>query len=390
MRYSKVAIALTVIFVLTATLATTEIPNSEFRTPTSESLPIYEQWESFTTEDGLLDDHAYWVKVDKINDCVWAGTDNGLACYQACPEERGDGKWKVYTPADGLAHQAVMGVDVDGETGDVWIATFGGLSRFSAGRFQTYTQFNSGLANDVLYGVAVHGDSVWVATTAGASRFIKKTGELRVYDSQNAPMDENWCYNVSAGEGKVFFAVWGGGFLEYDLAADHWQAYEDPDGEFEIDLFRDDGPVHNITTGASYTNGILWGSTYFGLSTYNFRRWRNYNQYDSALASDFINVVRAQPGTRNGWSCTDKGLSMLNYDTEQWVNYTPEEIKIYKGKELLETRKRQTIAHQFVYGVDWDGDNVVWVATSHGISRGTRIRNSELKNSEVLFRLNLN
>ena len=43
----------------------------------------------------------------------------------------------------------------------------GGLSRYSAGRFDTFTQLNSGLPNDVVYGVAVQGDYVWVATAAG-------------------------------------------------------------------------------------------------------------------------------------------------------------------------------------------------------------------------------
>ena len=58
----------------------------------------------------------------------------------------------------------------DKRTGDVWAATMGGLSRFSAGRFDNFTQLNSGLPNDVVYGVGVQGDFVWVATAAGASR----------------------------------------------------------------------------------------------------------------------------------------------------------------------------------------------------------------------------
>jgi ligand-binding sensor domain-containing protein len=333
--------------------------------PAVEALPIYEQWESFTTADGLIDDHAYWVKVDTVNGAVWAGTDNGLACYR-------DGRWRVYTPADGLAHQAVMGVDVDPRTGEVWVATLGGLNRFSGGRFQTFTQSNSGLANDAVYGVAVQGDTVWVATTAGGGRFIRQTERWDVYTSQNAPMDENWCYNVSVGEGKVFLAVWGGGILEHDLKTGAWQAYHDPDGEFEIELFPDDGLVHNITTGASSAGGLLWASSYFGLSAYDFRRWRSYFEHDSGLASDFVNVVRAQPGTRNGWACTDKGLSVLHYDADLWVTYRPEEVRVHRGGKLVETRTCRGIAHQFVYGVDWQGDDAVWVATARGISRGTK------------------
>jgi hypothetical protein len=51
----------------------------------------------------------------------------------------------------------------------------GGLSRISAGRIDTYTQLNSGLSNDIVYGMGVQGDYVWVATAAGASRLNTHT-----------------------------------------------------------------------------------------------------------------------------------------------------------------------------------------------------------------------
>ena len=45
--------------------------------------------------------------------------------------------------------------------------------------------------------------------------------------------------------------------------------YLDPDREMEIDLYRDDGLIHVITTSASYIDDVLWASTYFGLSRYD-------------------------------------------------------------------------------------------------------------------------
>ncbi len=128
-------------------------------------------------------------------DRVWAGTDNGLALYE-------NGKWKVFTTADGLAHRAVLSLALDKQTHDLWIATMGGLSRYSAGRFDTFTQLNSGLANDVVYGVAVQGDFVWVATAAGGSRLNTRTGEWSLYNERNTPMYEIWTYAVSAAPAK--------------------------------------------------------------------------------------------------------------------------------------------------------------------------------------------
>jgi len=107
------------------------------------------RWENFTKAEGLPDDHVFNVCVD--GDRVWAATENGLGVYEK-------GKWKVYRPQDGLAHRAVLGVAVDRRTGVVWAATMGGLSRLSAGRFENFTQLNSGLPNDVVYGVAVEGN----------------------------------------------------------------------------------------------------------------------------------------------------------------------------------------------------------------------------------------
>ena len=335
--------------------------------------PIYEHWETITTEDGLPNNHIYWVEVDEVRgDRIWLGTDNGLACYHL-----DDGAMEVYKPKDGLGHQAVMCVEVDPTTGDVWAATFGGLSRLSGGQFQTFTQFNSGLPNNVVYSVVAQGDTIWTATTAGTGRYIQRTGEWTIYTTLNMPTEENWCYNVCTGDGKVFVAAWGGGIIEYDVATDHWQEYLDPDGEFEIDLFPNDGLVHNITTSPSYEAGLLWATTYFGLSVYDFRRWRGYFDHDSGLASNFINLGRAQPGTHNGWICTDKGLSVLNYDTNRWVTYKPDKehhgggiIELWNGGERMETRKTKTgIAHQFVLSVDFQGKDV-WVGTSHGLSHG--------------------
>jgi hypothetical protein len=55
---------------------------------------------------------------------------------------------------DGLAHRAVLSLALDKRTGDVWAGTMGGLSRISGGRIDSFTQLNSGLSNDVVYGVS--------------------------------------------------------------------------------------------------------------------------------------------------------------------------------------------------------------------------------------------
>ncbi|MFH1268361.1 MAG: two-component regulator propeller domain-containing protein, partial [Planctomycetota bacterium] len=150
---------------------------------TAGKLPyVYTDWKHFTVDDGLPNDHIFALKTD--GDKVWIGTEDGLARY-----DTRSGTFRSWRTADGLPWQVVSSLDVNPKTGDLWIGLFGGgLARFSAGRFDHWHQLNSGLVNDVVYGVAVENDNVWAATTAGASRYNTVTGEWSIYTSKNAPM----------------------------------------------------------------------------------------------------------------------------------------------------------------------------------------------------------
>ena len=332
-------------------------------------MPNY-RWENFTTANGLPDNHVFNVAVDGKR--VWAATENGLGLYE-------NGKWKVFRPGDGLAHRVVLYVAPDKRTGDVWVATMGGLSRFSAGRFDTYTQLTSGLANDVVYGVAVQGDYVWVATAAGGCRLNTRTGQWSLFNERNTPMYEIWTYGVSATPSKVYYAVWGGGVLEYDVKTERWKDYNDPDGETEIVLYKDQGLIHEITTSVSYVekDKILWVATYFGASRYDGRNWKNFLDKDSGLPGNFLNQVKAVDGN-HVWFSTDKGLAY--YDGENWAVYRPS-LDTHKPEMLVRdaagnvTRVETATApaHNYVLGVDFDGDDI-WVATAKGLSHGIRVK----------------
>ena len=324
------------------------------------------KWDNFTVANGLPDDHVFAVLVD--GNRIWAGTENGLGLYE-------NGKWKVYTTADGLAHRAVLSLALDKRTGDVWAGTMAGLSRVSAGRIDTFNQLNSGVANDVVYGVNVQGDYVWVATAAGASRLNTRTGQWSLFNERNTPMYEIWTYNVTSGPDKVYLAVWGGGVLEYDLKTEKWKDYNDPDGETEIVLFKDQGLIHEITTSVSYVDKILWVATYFGDSRYDGRNWHNFLTKDSGLPSNFTNQVKAVDGNR-AWFSTDKGLAY--YDGTNWAVYRP---ALDTGKPEMYVRDANASvthidvdsapAHNYVLGIDFQG-NDIWVATARGLSHGIR------------------
>jgi ligand-binding sensor domain-containing protein len=338
---------------------------------TQQKMPyVYTTWDHVTVKDGLPNDHIFAVKTQESR--VWVGTEDGLACI-----DKTTGEIQSWQEEDGLPWRVVSALDVHPKTGDLWIGLFGGgLARFSGGRFDHWHQLNSGLVNDVVYGVAVEHDNIWVATTAGASRYNTITGEWTIYTEKNAPMEEIWNYGVSYNDGKVYLGVWGSGVLEFDIATENWKDYLDPDGEMEIDLYRDDGIVHVITTGTSYIDKILWVSTYFGMSRYDGRHWRGYFAQESGLPSDFGNAVKGRDANE-GWFATDKGLGVVaDFPSDTWVTYTmvPE---THRGKAVVSQGEKtlkvidmpRCIPHNYTLWVEFD-DADVWIGTSKGLGHG--------------------
>ena len=327
--------------------------------------PYYDDWKTYTAADGLPSNKVFCVL--GTDDAVWAGTDHGLARYR-------DGVWRAFTPKDGLAHDAVLCLAEDPVTGDLWIGTMGGLNRYSAGRFEEFTQLNSGLANDVIYGVTVHRGAVWAATAAGASRYEPALDRWTIFDETNTSMHEIWCYSVSSTEDAVYVGVWGGGLLEYRTAQDRWKRYVDPDGEMELDLFLDDGLIHDIISSVSCdAEDRIWIATYFGLSTYDGRSWKNFMEHDSPLLSNFINYA----ATRGSecWIATDNGLNVS--DRETWWTYQrdPKTGKCAvtwtpgAGADEETFEVETSFPHNYILGIGFQGDEV-WIATEEGVARG--------------------
>lgn len=330
---------------------------------------VYSKWEHFTTKDGLPNDHIFAVKVD--GERVWIGTECGLACL-----DKRTRNIRSWGEEDGLPWRAVGAIDVNANTGEVWLGLFGGgLARFSGGRFDHFHQLNSGLINDVVYGVAIENDNVWAATTAGASRYNTVTGEWAMFTEKNSPMEEIWNYGVCYADGLVYLGVWGSGVLEYDVAAGKWKDYLDPDGEMEIDLYRDDGIVHVITTGVSYTDKVLWVTTYFGACRYDGRHWRGLFAHDSGLPSDFNNAVKGR-GANEAWFCTDKGVGVLaDFASDTWVVYASDHKNnrgsavIKRGTRIIkEVETGPNLPHNYALWVEFDG-NDAWIGTSKGLGR---------------------
>jgi ligand-binding sensor domain-containing protein len=322
----------------------------------------YTRFETLTREDGLPCDRVTCLLAE--GEDLVVGTEHGLALRRA-------GTWSTIGKAQGLRHDYVTAVARHAATGDLWVATLRGLHRLTGGEVRAFTQQDSGLINDVVYHVATAGDLVWAATAAGTSVLDVTTGSWALWDQRNSIMHEPWCYALALGPGRAWIGVWGGGVVERDLATGRWREYRDPDGEMEIDLLADDGPIHDVTSFVAYDEGPLWQSSYFGLARFDGRAWRSWTAKESGLAGDFVAHVAARGD--HAWVSTDRGLSV--FDGETCVTYRRTAdgscaVTTWRdGHEAGSTTLPTAPADNYLL---WSQPtaNGVWLATGHGLSRG--------------------
>jgi len=132
------------------------------------------RFENYTTANGLPANHVYAVLVDGAR--IWAGTDDGLV-YTKTESGRPTRRrtaWRtepcsrwLWTNARAMCGPARWAAEPD-------------LRRAHR---QLYA-VELGLSNNVVYGVSVEGENVWVATASGACRLNLHTGEWSLYNER--------------------------------------------------------------------------------------------------------------------------------------------------------------------------------------------------------------
>jgi ligand-binding sensor domain-containing protein len=106
------------------------------------------QWTEFTKRDGLGDDNAYALCVDRLNR-VWVGhLNHGVSVYNGQ-------SWQNYDVLEGPIGERAFSIAADRATGDVWIATSAGLTQYSL-ELDTWTHYtrDDGLPSDQIQSLA--------------------------------------------------------------------------------------------------------------------------------------------------------------------------------------------------------------------------------------------
>lgn len=344
--------------------AAADAPSADPWTPrlASEPVPVYTRFETVGLAEGLPWERTTCVAAE--GEDLFVGTEEGFA-------ERRGGAWRRWTEAAGMPHAFVTSLARDAAADVTWVATLSGLARVAGGTVETFTQRTSGLTNDVVYHVLVEGPRVWCGTASGTAVLDTRTRSWSAFDHENSIMHEPWSYALALGPERAWVAIWGGGIVELDRRRGTWREYRDPDGEMEIDLLADDGPVHDVSSFVAYGDGLLWQTSYFGVSRYDGRRWRTFTAKDQGLPGDFATHVAGRGDA--GWISTDQGMAVVQGD--RVAAYVRQDdgtclVRVTRAGREEEVRTLATAPADGV--VQWthprDGD--VWIATARGLSRG--------------------
>jgi ligand-binding sensor domain-containing protein len=263
-------------------------------TPTAIPAPPPGRWRTYTTADGLADNHVQAIAVEG-NGHIWVGTGNGVSEY--------DGQtWRTYTTADGLAGNSIKSITID-ETGHKWFATSNGVSEFDGQTWTTYTT-TDGLANDIVHAIVLdEAGHKWFATNGGVSKFDGQTW------TTYTKADGLAGYNVGAIAFDQAGHLWAGtsaGLSEYD--GQTWRTYTTADG---------------LTSNTVWAIAIdkadhKWFGTYDGVSEYDGHTWRTYTTADG-LANKYVQAVAIDKAGAK-WFGTAGGVS--KFDGQTWATYT--------------------------------------------------------------------
>jgi hypothetical protein len=335
----------------------------------ADGAPVDLEWRTYGVEDGLPGASVRSIHVS--GDDLWVGTDSGLALGR-------DGRWTGWTTDDGLPRAPISAIDVDPRTGDVWLGTLGeGLVRFTAGRFDRFTQFNSGLAGDQVFDVAVEDGGILAATNGGLSSFEPATDVWDLFVEPRADLPEIAVTSLCSGSGALHAGTWCGPLLRFDEEQGRWNPVT-PTGQARL---RPDTSV-----AAAAVERALWWVTQAGL----FRRtgsgrWKALQLPAVAGAGAFVNCLGARSESE-AWLGTDSGLLVLaDWATETWIVYrriegaSSGEVSLVRSGRIVETRAvPSTLPDNRIRCLAFQDDGV-WVGTHRGLVRGSRPGSAELR-----------
>jgi len=301
------------------------VTSTPLPTPTPTIPPTIDpRWTTYTTADGLADDHVHSV-VAAPNGTLWCLSPEDAShfdgetwtaypldgrarllpqrAYAASNDSlwiasifsgsagvlRFDGEtWTSYTIHDGLVSNATSAVTVAPD-GTVWISTSSGISRFDGETWTTFTTEDGLASNVVRFVIAAPSGTIFAFTSEGISYFDGKI----------------WATYI-----ELEVSDWGLVTIDYEDAlwlASSGRIYRLNRKGVSTYTMQDGVPGTYITALATGVDGAIWIGTNGGGARFDREIWSAYTTADG-LAGDYVTSIAVTPDGAV-WFGTNDGLS---------------------------------------------------------------------------------
>lgn len=261
---------------------------------------------------------AFWI--DEEPRQIWIGTNGGLA--RAGP---GAERYEVFRHEEGnprsLSNNVVYSV-LRRQNGELWVGTRRGLNRFrpETGNFERYLKSGDrGLPDNRVRELVEDSEGrLWVGTEGGLARYEDATDRFRIYRSRRG--DSN---SLSSDEVTALFAD-DEGFIWVGTNIAGLNRFDPESGSFRHYEAGPDGLSHHSVWDVKRIDDTVWVGTFSGglnridLSTGKVKR---YLERDG-LANNVVYQV-IPDGRGRLWLSTNAGISVLDPDAGQFLNYNP-------------------------------------------------------------------
>jgi ligand-binding sensor domain-containing protein len=186
--------------------------------------------------------------------------------------------------------------------------------RIDEGTWTTYNTSNSGLASNVVLSIAIEGETKWLGTNMGVSKFGGQS--WTTYNTSNSRLVFNRVDAIAIDlDGNKWFGT-SRGVSKFD--GQNWTTYTYPD------LAHNDVNAIAVDAGGNIWFGTEWN----GVSKFDEAIWATYNTSNSQLASDHVNAITTD-AEGNKWfatrpHCTDYGCTgggVSKFDDATWTTY---------------------------------------------------------------------
>lgn len=327
-------------------------------------------------EEGLPQAGVYEVYEDS-NGFLWIALEGGGVCMY-------DGMdIKNYTIADGLTHNSVRAIGED-EEGNLWFGTQGnGISKFDGRTFTNYTT-EQGLSSEHIRAITQdnYGD-MWFGTfNGGVCKLIKNakdsTQQFLCFDVGDGLINNRIWTCLKDSKGNIWWGTGGGVSM--------WNGKS-----FKNFNQRDGLPDDNIRALFEDGLGNIWFGTDKGAVEYNGETFTVYNK-QSGLIDDKVRAIN-QDKVGNMYFGTEEGVTRFDGVTYQhftekeglsnnyirdiyldgtgnlWFSTNFGGINRYSGDDFVHFSQTDGLRNNQILSVCADGSETIWLGTFKGLSK---------------------